>query len=372
MGNRYWDKLGHRMITDNLAFMRLPYDIKGMYFELRLMCGKSKSIDGIFPLGSQKRATLDGVIDYLSAGEKGRANYIKKALQKLERAGGIKVSNSGVVKIATYEEEQGLGRTDDAVQKRAQRSKVFEDRVTLIKRRIISFVRAGSGAELDRLRNFIRLECRCKGVTADAIIDRMVADDVVVVENGCFALVNDRHPRSALPAPPAVSVDVTGAEVDTSRRTCPPETETVTEKECSYEHQLNRSDGSPPVRKLTRGTDPAGRGGAGSAERGCSSVVPPSEDFSSGDGGTYPCDIDPTTVDVYFDDPEVCAKFFCPDGDKDSWKVIRSKLKKYGDGIFRDVLREMQVDLIAGDGKRMKNHTRIFMSKFRKFKHVCQ
>lgn len=381
MGSRYWDKCGNQLIKENLAFMRLPYDIKGMYFEMRLMAGEPDCADGTFPLGGSKRATLDDVIDYFADGEKGRYAYIRKAMARLKSAGGIKESASGVVKIATYEEEQQLGRTDDTNRMRDHRQQKFEDRVRKVQSRLTSYVKSDHGPGLERLCKWVCLEVGCKGPTADKIIDRLVNEKILRIDRreGTFSVLNLGGGLAASPlAPPAEAVAGTEADCNMFSRTCYRELEEVSVTESdSNESQLNSTEAAPTDHKLSAGTAAAEGGASGEAAVGSNPVGRavrgergklPAQCDAPVNGPPYPCDQEPDAVDVYCDDPEKCARYFCPDGDRDTWKVIRSKLIKHGEGVFRDVLKEMQTDLLSGDWKTMKSHARVFMAKFKQFK----
>ncbi|NLX25063.1 MAG: hypothetical protein GXY61_03750 [Lentisphaerae bacterium] len=383
---KFFHKFGFQMWAQNLVFMQLPPEDHGYWLRLRILAGQCEEEDGHIPIGAVKRAKRKDVLRFLSKGDEEKHDYFNKMIDRLAGAGALEITSSGIVRIGRYVEEQKLGRTDDTNNKRQERERQFEDRISQIRRRLTSYVKSDQGPSLNHFIKWICLEIGCKPKTADKVVDALERDHVIVVDrkNGVFSVLTLGGLAAPPLAPPAEAVTEAVALHDVSYRTCHVESETDSESDSdSYESQLNSTERPPSNNSPSASLSPdswRAEGGAsgGAAPVGCGRTIfakrdahkshrgPPNRPKMDS-GPPYPCDLDPYKMDVWEVDPEICAGFFCPDGDRDTWKVIRCKLKRHGEELFRQILQEMQTDIASGDWETMKSHSRVFIGKFKRY-----
>lgn len=228
MAERFWDKFGFQRLQQNQMFMRLPHDVKGVFMELRILAGNCDAADGTLPIGAAKRAKEEDVLDYLTYGDKAKRNFFKRALGRLVTAGVLTVTAGGVIKIAGYEEEQGLGRTIDTNRKRAVAKEKFQENVNRAGAYLKKVFERSEARALpyDMLHASIRSRSGCIKRTADALLQAMVEGGVLVCvgEGGLYAL-------ASLGSPPGSGSGSAGDGAENVLRNFPLESESVPEPE---------------------------------------------------------------------------------------------------------------------------------------------
>lgn len=237
MNDRFFDKFGFQMMQQNGVFMRLPHDIKGVFFEIRLMAGLSEFEDGTVPCGAARRAKEDDLIDYLTYGDKAKQNYFKKAFKRLCSAGVLHISPSGLVKIPYYEEEQALGRTVDTNRKRNKAQADLLELVNEAGTALKGLFRSSSatGLPYEVLVDYLRKSFGCYRPKAEEVLSRMQERGVM------YSCSDGLYTLASLAPPPVAGAGKVGAGAeDSAARNIPlePEPEPEPEKEGGLRPQL--------------------------------------------------------------------------------------------------------------------------------------
>jgi hypothetical protein len=353
MNDQFFDKFGFQMMQQNMAFMRLPHDIKGVFFEIRLMVGLSEYKDGTVPCGAAKRAKQDDLIEYLTYGDKSKQNYFRKALARLCASGVLHISQTGLVKLPYYEDEQALGRTVDTNRKR---NKAQADLLELVNKAGTAlkglFRRSkAKGMPYEVLVDFLRKEFSCYRPKAEEILARMQESGVLYLcADGVYSL-------ASLAPPPVSGSGLAGAGADYSgSRNIPLEPEPEPEQEGDFPNpQLaaGQAGRHPFGARAPHGALPPGAGGGGASEAryppNRADVDSPDVLYEPGDAYRVP-------------DPVHAAQLFLatkpgwserPEGDwpaskhvvRAKWKELRGRLgPKEADALWRGLLAEIVED----------------------------
>jgi hypothetical protein len=383
MAERFWDKFGFQRLQQNRAFMNCAPDLKGIFLDLRIMAGNSEYEDGSIPIGNIKRAKFDDLLDFFTDfGDAKNKNYFRKKLERLVKVGALSVTAGKVVKIAGYEEEQGLGRTIDTNRKREDAKIKFQENVNRAGAYLKTVFTKSQARALpyDMLHASIRQRSGCIKKTADALLTAMIDNGVLVCvgDGGLYAL-------ASLASPPVAGAGSTGAGPENVLRNFPVESEPESEPELAGENSSPQLGAGQLVRPGPKGSvEPSGASGPGTG--GGRSERSENNYFASGsepDRSDSPNWMASPEDAFQVSDPLLATKFFlqtmpgwCEEprrgtNDVRTWRVLRSKWMELGeklgesdrDSLWRSHLREIFEDRYDKDWKSFSS---IFVSRIGK------
>lgn len=264
MSERFFDKFGFQMIQQNQAFMRCPHDVKGVFFDIRIMAGNSEHEDGTIPVGANSRATRDDLINYLTDFDRSKRNYYDKVLKRLVAVGALEFfGKDDKVRIPYYEDEQALGRTVDTNRKRSKANADLLEMVNSAGGKLRSLFKRSNATGLphETLVDYIRREFSCYRPKAEEILSRMAERGVLYIrEDGLSTL-------ASLAPPPESGSAGSGAEFTASRKIpLESDSESESEKEGAYAPSAGSAETRPRGPSEPPGSAASGTGGGGASE----------------------------------------------------------------------------------------------------------
>lgn len=223
-GYRY-HKTDHQKLCGNMTFMVADLNVWGVVMGLRLMAGRTRqekgNTDGALEAGSSYPAKERDILDWVES--KGLSKkQAQGAWEGVKKAGIVKVSRAGVVRIADWKAEQEMPSTENTKHQRDRRErKTLQDAA----RKLGPWV--GKTLSEDELVRVVRVLLNKRSDTARRICERLVDLRFAMrEENGDIKLTNESGfykpcpPSSPSPTgndnPSTDNPDMSGTEPDMS------------------------------------------------------------------------------------------------------------------------------------------------------------